>query len=561
MPDRSARAGLHRKPLTAAVAVGGLLAGAALLTLGSEIPRGTTVVGFDVGGRSTAAAAVDLRRLLGPRGSAPVSVAIAGHRVPLDPGDAGLALDVDATAAASATRNPLLRLLSLMGKRTVAPVVRVDESRLEAVLAAKTPPLPGAMEPGGVRFDGLNPVAIYPHRGRAVEPTRAAGALRSGWLRHDPVVLPVSEVTPPTSRSEVDRAVGEIARPAVASPVTLQLGAGRVDIPPTAIAESLVLRADSRGKIIARFDTGRLEAALGRLTAGVVVPPRNAGFRIAGSAVQVVPSAPGRKVDLDALAEDLTAVVTQPAPRVVTARPGPLVEPELTTEKAAQLGIRQKISSFTTYYPCCPARNRNIQLVADEVDGAVVLPGQTFSLNDYTGPRGTAQGYIEAPAIVDGRLVNEVGGGISQFATTLFNAVFFSGLEDVYHKTHSYYISRYPAGREATVFYGQVDLKFRNDSPYGVLIDTSHTDTSITVAFWSTKRYDISSVSSARSNITHPTTQYLGDSPGCQETEGADGFDITVVRVFRQGGRVVRSQSYHTHYLPEPHFICAAPPG
>ena len=99
-------------------------------------------------------------------------------------------------------------------------------------------------------------------------------------------------------------------------------------------------------------------------------------------------------------------------------------------------------------------------MVAEEVDGALVMPGETFSLNTFTGPRGTAQGYVPANVISGGKLSTAVGGGISQFATTMFNAVFFAGLEDVYHKPHSFYISRYPRPvAEATVYEGVIDLQ------------------------------------------------------------------------------------------------------
>ena len=74
--------------------------------------------------------------------------------------------------------------------------------------------------------------------------------------------------------------------------------------------------------------------------------------------------------------------------------------------------------------------------------------------------------------ILNGRLTPAVGGGISQFTTTLFNAAYYAGLEDVEHTPHSYYYSRYPAVIEATIFYPTLDMKFRNNTEYGVLIDT-----------------------------------------------------------------------------------------
>ena len=155
----------------------------------------------------------------------------------------------------------------------------------------------------------------------------------------------------------------------------------------------------------------------------------------------------------------------------MTAELGP-VPADFTTEAAEALGIREEISSFTTNFTST-ASGTNIRVVAEEVDGALVMPGETFSLNTFTGPRGTAQGYVPANVISGGEISTAVGGGISQFATTMFNAVFFAGLEDVYHKPHSFYISRYPAGREATVYEGVIDLVWTNDTDTGVFIDTN----------------------------------------------------------------------------------------
>lgn len=532
----------------------------ALAFIGNDVPRGTTVAGVDVGGTSRAAAAEQLTASLGDRLTAPIQAQVNSETFTIDPRATGVRLDTTASAEAAATRNPFLRAAALLGQRDVAPVIRVDERKLAPVLAVQTARLGQPPEPGAVRFEGINPVAVYPKAGRGLDPARTAGAIRDAWLRRDPIPLTVTTLTPKATNADVDQALEEIARPAVAAPVSVQVGGRTAVVPPSAIASALLLTADMDGTFTTSFDPKKLDAALADVLRPVTVAPRDAGFKIVGAAVQIVPAVPGRKVDTTALAKDLVAVITKPAPRSVTGKLVDNVEPKLTTARAATLGVKERISTFTTYYPCCPTRNRNIQIVADEVDGALVLPGETFSLNGYTGPRTAEQGYVKAPVISGGKLKNEVGGGISQFATTLFNAVFFSGFKDVYHKTHSFYISRYPAGREATVYYSSVDLKFTNDSPYAVLIDTSWTNTSITVSFYSTKVYDIESVSGPRTNATSYTTQYLGDTPGCIPTSGINGFDITVTRVFKKAGKVVRTETFHTRYTPEKKFICSDPP-
>lgn len=162
--------------------------------------------------------------------------------------------------------------------------------------------------------------------------------------------------------------------------------------------------------------------------------------------------------------------------------------------------------------------------------------------------------------ISDGEFRDSVGGGVSQFATTIFNAVFFGGLQDVAHKPHSYYISRYPAGRESTVSYPEPDFRFRNDSPYGVLIQTSYTPTSLTVSFWSTKRYDVTSASSARYAYTYPSGTTYNTRPDCEGSGGAPGFQIDVTRTFARDGAVLKRVKFHTRYLTQPRVVCGPPP-
>jgi vancomycin resistance protein YoaR len=170
---------------------------------------------------------------------------------------------------------------------------------------------------------------------------------------------------------------------------------------------------------------------------------------------------------------------------------------------------------------------------------------------------------VPAGVINAGKFTTAVGGGISQFATTMFNAVFFAGLENVYHKPHSYYISRYPAGREATVYYDSIDLKWRNDSNTAIYVDTKWVPGSITVTFYGTKHYEIQSVSSNRFNVRSPVVQDKPDDGTCKAQAGAEGFDITVTRVFRDlgSGAEVKREDFHTHYAAEPiiHCIPAAP--
>ena len=195
------------------------------------------------------------------------------------------------------------------------------------------------------------------------------------------------------------------------------------------------------------------------------------------------------------------------------------------------------IGTFTTYYDSCPdpCRVTNIQLIADAVDGVVVEAGDIFSVNDHVGQRTEAKGYVPAGAIIGGELYccdhpANIGGGTSQFATTLYNAVFFAGLEDVFHRPHSIWFSRYPMGREATLGYTSPDVKFRNTTDWPVTIEVDYTESSITVTIVGVT--DVVDVESIRTGSATTT----------------DGGTVTIKRIITFEDGTTETQSWtHTY--------------
>lgn len=174
--------------------------------------------------------------------------------------------------------------------------------------------------------------------------------------------------------------------------------------------------------------------------------------------------------------------------------------------------IVERVSSFTTPHSCCENRVTNIQRMADLVRGYYLLPGEVLSLNDYIGPRTAEKGFVPAGAIRGGHLTPEIGGGVSQFATTIFNAAYFAGLDFLQYQAHSLYFTRYPYGREATISNPAPDLVFQNTTEFPVLIWTSYTGTSITVSMYSTKNVEAEQVatrSSKRNQCTYVETDRL----------------------------------------------------
>jgi vancomycin resistance protein YoaR len=253
----------------------------------------------------------------------------------------------------------------------------------------------------------------------------------------------------------------------------------------------------------------------------------NTSFTPLRARAVVHPGRAGQSVDMTTAAAAIRSAVAS-GRRAVTLEVK-LVQPRFST--AALKQVDQLIGSFTTHHACCEPRVTNIHRMAEIVDGTVVLPGATFSLNAASGRRTAANGFVAAPAISDGELVQQFGGGVSQFSTTLFNATWFSGLPTLKHQPHSKYISRYPPGREATLDYDTIDQVFKNDTGAPVVIRATTTDTSVTVALYG---------HTGDRKVTSVTAPRLPRNGG--------GFSISVTRQVRQGGSLTGTDTVRWTY-------------
>jgi vancomycin resistance protein YoaR len=476
----------------------------------------------------------------------------------LAPRDVGLRVDLDATIGEARSAGALDRLRGLLGtRRDVDPVPVIHEDLLTAALQPLASKVRRIGRGASVVFTGLTPTVNEPVTERTLDIAGAVEAIRKGYLRPGDITVPVRTQAAKSSPEDVS-AAEKAARAAVAAPVTVSVDGKPLEIRALDIARGLTFEPTDDGALVPRLDGGKVLHSLDTRLESVEQLPRDATFDVSSGAPVLVPSRDGRTVRADELSGALLGVLDKAAPRRASVSLK-VTPPRVTTERARGLGIREVIGTFTTHHPCCAPRVKNIHTIADIVDGYVVLPGETFSMNGVVGKRDTARGFVQAPQILRGQFVKDVGGGVSQFATTTFNAVFFSGMKDVEHQPHSYYISRYPPGREATVSFPQPDLRWQDDAPTGVLITTSYTEGSITVTFWGTKRYEIESVTGPRTRVKPFGKEYV-DRPDCTASKGAEGFDIVVTRVFKVGGVVVKREPFKTRYLPEPHFICGPPP-
>jgi vancomycin resistance protein YoaR len=529
------------------------------LTSGT-VPRGVVVAGQDVGGLAPAEAERRVRAAVEPRTTRPVAVAVGDVTSEIDPEVAGLSVDWAATIEQAGTQplNPITRVGSFFARREVGVATVADRGAVDTALAQLVPIVNRPPAEGTVRFEGVAPVPVPPVDGQELDLPAAHETLEREWTSGAPVQLPVRVLPPITTADDVGAAVEDVAAPAVSGPVTVQGEGVTGEITPEVIASALSFRADPNADpaLVPEVNRIAVEEALGPQLASSEQRGRDAKLDFVGGRPSITPSQDGRGIDYEATLKDLPTVLTKTGEErritaVYAAQPA-----ELTTDELEGLGITAVIGEFTTR-GFAPDSGRNIRRAAQVIDGTIVEPGETFSLNAATSPRNAANGYVEAGIISEGVASRGIGGGVSQVATTLFNAAYFAGMTDVTHTPHSFYISRYPPGREATVFEGAIDLRFRNDNPTGVLIETAWTPQSVTVRLYGTKRYDVTSSTGPRTNPTEPTEVDVPDGQPCVPSSGSPGFSVTDTRTLRdvRTGEV-KTERRTTKYNPTPIVSC-----
>jgi vancomycin resistance protein YoaR len=539
-----------------------LAAGYAALAwyVGQHVPANTTVAGVPVGGMTPQRAQQTLERAVAPRNDDPVRLVAGDRTVELTPAEAGLSLDVPGTVedltGFSLAPGDLWRGLTGGEEHTLE--TRVDRSRLEAALGALGTDLDTRIVEGGITFPGGKVKVVEPVAGRTLAVGRTADVVADRWPASAPVVA-VFDTTPTTvSAEEVDRAAREFARPAMSGPVSVTVGSKAFAVPPVAYAPAVTMKPDADGRLAPAFDSAKLVAVVraAAARAGLEAKARDASFTFRGDTVVVVPSADGATIrEASVMSAFVPALTSADRKAVVSST---VVKPELTTAEAEKSKPRQQISTFTTYFPDNPPRTENIAIAARTLNGTYVAPGKQFSLNAVLGQRTPEKGYNKANVIMNGRLVNDYGGGISQLSTTVFNAAFFSGVRIEEYLPHAFYISRYPEGREATISWPDVDQKWTNDLGAGILIRSYVSGNSVTVSFHGTKVWDIEAAKGPRRNIVQPKN-ITDNRPGCVPQSPVPGFDVTVSRIFKKAGKVVRTSQFTTHYIPEDRVTCTNP--
>jgi vancomycin resistance protein YoaR len=557
-----------RLALIGALLVLGVLYIIGFIMTGLRMPANATIGGVEVSGMSPGDARAAVDRELSPRVGEEVVLEHEGKEFTVDPKAAGLTFDLDRSienAGGNHSADPRKMIGLLFGTHATAPAVDADEKELAGIVRSMATSIDREVVEAQITFPKQKPTPRQPKAGLIVRKADTVRAVIGAYLvARGPIDVPTAVVDPTVDANGLEEAMKTIAEPAVSGPVVIKVGEKKVNLPVSAYAPALVVRVKDN-ELKPEIDSEKLAKPLTDSTTGIGKKAVDATVKIKNGKPVVVPGKEGVGLQPEEMAEKLVPAITESGEARSVEIDADVVDPEFTTADAKKLKIKERVSSFSTYFPYATYRNINQGRAAELIDGTILEPGETFSMNDTVGERTTANGFTKGTIISGGVFREELGGGVSQVATTTYNAAFFAGMDDVEHHPHAFYLDRYPMGREATLYYGSLDLRFKNSTKYGVLINayvrpsTPGRQGEMHVEMWSTKVWNIKAGLSSKRNFRKPGKQY-DDTKRCVPQQPIQGFDVDVYRTFMQGGKVVKRETDTAVYQAADHVICGKKP-
>ena len=535
----------------------------------SRLADGVRIAGIDVGGKTPGEARAVLERKAREIASLPVTFRVGTKSWQLQPRHLGVRVDwgaaVDAVRRQGEGFGPLRgfrRLDMRFFGADVAPPTQVYDAALRSKLDEIEEAVNVPHREASIVLHGLTPEIVPSRAGHVLDRHAAATTIVRALasLKREPVGLPVAGDAPKVTAGDLTVAQAQV-RTALAAPLHLTLGNTRWNLRPPRIARLLELPADGRRSL--RIAGPEADKWLDALAKRVNRPPTDADWAISSSGITVIPDRPGYLLDVRRSAKTIlrAALVTAPelrSAKLVVER----VEAKRSAAEARAMNIKGLVAGYQTFYGGDPNRIHNVQLVSHLVDKHVIAPGETFSFNQTTGARTADKGFKEAPVIINGELKTGLGGGVCQVSTTVFNAAYEAGLPIMSRTNHALYISHYPQGRDATVNYPDVDLKFVNDTGHWLLLRTWVGSSSLTVTLYGTP-VDRSVVSeTAPLKVTGPPPVKRVPDPSLfvgervVEETGEPSRTTSVRRkVYDSSGKLLYDALFYSSYRGEPTIV------
>lgn len=508
-----------------------------------------------------------------------------GQRWAFSPADVGLRLDMEATLAQAFAPGHQTQGLAAIPERLAvmrnplhfSPVLVWQPEQAQRVLGDVAREIDLPAHDALIELQGDTVILRTGSAGRVVDVKTVLAQLQPRLLTRDPIEIVLPMVVQEPSITDEEAALArDLAQRILTSELVFFIekpkegDPGPWRIPPNVVAEHLVVRTEE-GTIRVEMEPQYLADFLAPLQKALKLDPKDARFHFdpeARKLVTITNSINGRMLDVPATISRTNTLLQQGITTV------PLVVPEIlprypATITAEALGIVEEIGMGESYYYGSNyARDKNVRIGSAALDGIIIGPGETFSFNFYIGDITPEKGYDESFVIIGNRTEPGVGGGICQVATTLFRAAFYSGLEILERWPHAYRVGYYelggyPVGMDATVYAPLVDFRFRNDTPYHLLIqrEIDVNRQRLRFRFYSTstgRRVEMKGPYKSEP-VTPGPPVYQFDPENMKEGEvkqvetAHDGMHVTVKRiVYDKNGKIIHENTFVSNYVPWP---------
>jgi len=516
----------------------------------------TTLMGLDLSGMSAGQARAAIQDLAHTVNTTPVVIQAADATAECDPHDAGLEMDANQTAArvVGFTLDPRRLVAHVRGGGVVEPVVTRDAAAANAAIGHAASSLDREVRNASVTLDGTRAVVADGHDGIAVDAPLTAAAVLTDWP-HTTTFTAAGTVTPPAVTTLAARLFAtSLNSYTFAAPVTMTGPTGSVTVTPEEIAELATVTVTNNSLVLV-VDGATLAGRWQEARPELENAARNASLTFdSAHQLMVDEGAPARTLDGASLgaavvAASLTAAHTGDIPFLETPA-------DVTASDIDTADFTTRISTFSTPLTAERIRTLNLRHGAEKVTGTILPAGGTFNLVDVLSPITIADGYYLAGVISNGIHTDGVGGGLSQMATTTYNAAYLAGYDIVEHRPHSVWFNRYPEGREATISAGSINMIFTNDTPYSAVMNAYVENNRLYVDIWSTPYYTVETQKSDRSRVVPAGVKVITDPRCVPSGAGNAGFTVTNYRQVYRGDDLVKDESYTWTYAPDSAVQC-----
>lgn len=527
------------------------------------IAAGTTVAGKSIGGMTKGQAARQVAGITHPDAATKARITAGKQSFDVAPASAwkpDVAKTLDEVSGFSLSPKRLVQQISGGGEK-IKPAYTVDKRVLAALVKdAAGAEIDGAPKQATVKFIDGKVVVEGGAPGHGVDEAKVADAIAGGWPRTTSFTTALVEKKSDVSNEAVRAFAKGDAAKAMSAPLKVSANKETVTMSPSQVSDVISSTTGPDGKPAIKVDTKALLTDVLSRSTDMRVPATDAKVVWKDKKPSVVEGRSGKEIDESKVAEIVgDALVGDHEANLPMKEQKPSVLAKDIDVKALP---STSMAHFESPFPTGAsqqARIHNITTAINRLNGMIVRPGEQFSLLRALGyDLSKEAGYVEAGTLQNGLHLDGMGGGVSQVSTTVYNTAFFAGVQLDEHTSHAVYISRYPKGREATLWNPGIDNTWTNDTGKPILIKAHVESNKVVMDFYGTKKYDVSTTSSGEYNVKQPQHRTVKNVKGCEDSVGSGvaGFDIDVHRVLKSGSTTVRTETIHTHYKPDDIITC-----